>query len=190
MRGLFECSLLVLFAHLPANTLVSGKSATCKTANRLPCDELVSTWAEEGPIHGRDDFERDPACITHTPASTELTQVNKEVENWLDLTCPGCRHRHRRGGMASQAPPADGSVSRTYALTTIDSFLEIDVVFHVIHVGVKGKLTVGQLTNQIDVLNAAFSGVTDDEAIDSQASPLSYPPRERARAGGGGGVKR
>ena len=167
----FVLSLLIL--QLTANTLVYGKSAVCKTADGLMCEELVSSWAEGGPTHGRDEFERDPACITHSPPPNELTQVNQEVENWLDLTSPGIRHRHRRGGMASQAPPDDGSVSRTYALTTIDSFLNIDVVFHVIHDGNKGKLAFEQLTNQIDVLNAAFSSKNDDQAIDSQVCTMA-----------------
>lgn len=168
IHRLFFLVLVLFIVKLPSDTLVYAKSAVCKTAEGLPCEEIVSSWAEEGPTRGREEFERDPACITHSPPPKEMNQVNLEVENWLDLTNPGIRHRHRRGGMASQRPPEDGSVSRTYALTTIDSFLDIDVVFHVIHDGNKGKLSMDQLTNQIDVLNDAFSGKNDDQSIDSQ----------------------
>jgi hypothetical protein len=141
--------------------LVASKSAVCITKAGLPCEEIVNLAAEAGPTKGRAAFDRDPVCVTHTPEPTERTKVDAEVVHWLDLTCPGCRDRHRRVA-------ADGTPS--YSLSTLtDSFLKFDVVFHVIHnTAGKGWLELWQLQAQLDVLNSAFSGANDPLSIDSQ----------------------
>lgn len=146
-------------------------------------ESLTAAVADAVPVHhgGYVDEEYDHDTILNSSHDRELLIRGQRISNFF-LPCGSrvptkaqerlmdgivkafwTKLQKRRNGDNELADTSDDVVVQL-------SDVVIDTYFHVIHDGTKGKLTDGEVEDQIDVLNQAFAGAAPGVDCDGQTT--------------------